>query len=110
MSKAQLKSKILSELAYETRGNIAAVCTYINNKTNYSIPAYGSKEQLLSGLQGVDPCVLETAMLSVLPDSFECDEDDELKDEEVDMGDEEDEEDACDSLDDEDCDCDDEED
>lgn len=73
--KKKIKDKLVRELSQWPRNVVAAVITWINNKTEYAIPSYGTKEQLLMGLEGVDSCVLEEALECILPED-ECDDDD----------------------------------
>ena len=74
--KKKIKDKLVRELSQWPRNVVAAVITWINNKTDYAIPSYGTKEQLLMGLEGVDSCVLEEALETILPDE-DCDDDEE---------------------------------
>ncbi len=76
--KKKIKDKLVRELSQWPRNVVAAVITWINNKTDYAIPGYGTKEQLLMGLEGVDSCVLEEALECILPEE-ECDEDEDLE-------------------------------
>ena len=80
--KKKIKDKLVRELSQWPRNVVAAVITWINNKTDYAIPGYGTKEQLLMGLEGVDSCVLEEALECILPDE-ECDDTEDEEDLEV---------------------------
>lgn len=82
MSKREMRDKLLQELDGYSRNEISAVSTVVNNKSKYSVPTYGTKDQLLHGLEGVDACVLEDAMDAVLPtEDFDDEEYEEESDE-----------------------------
>lgn len=77
MSKKEMRNKLLRELEGCSRGEVSAVATVINNKSKYRVPTYGSKEQLVHGLEGVDGCVLDEAMDAVLStEDYDDDDDD----------------------------------
>lgn len=45
-----------------SKNEIVALCAYLHNQTEYSVPSYGSKAQLLMGLRGIDREVLLSAV------------------------------------------------
>lgn len=83
MSKKELRNKLLQELEGCSRNEVSAVATVINNKSKYSVPTYGSKDQLVHGLEGVDGCVLDEAMDAVLS-TDEYDEDSDVEEDDTD--------------------------
>lgn len=62
ISPASTGKQIIRYLENLSKNEVVAVCAYLNNRTEYSVPVYGSKAQLLMGLRGVDRGVLFDAV------------------------------------------------
>ena len=65
-----------------TKNEITAVCLYVRKNADEDLPVYGTKDQLVCGLQSVDRETLADAMETVFPAGDEEDDCDEREDEE----------------------------
>jgi len=54
--------QIVRYLETMSKNEVVALCAFLNNRTEYSVPVYGSKAQLLMGLRGIDREVLFDAV------------------------------------------------
>lgn len=73
------------------KSDLIALCTYLNNKSDdYELPTYGSRQQLLWGLQEVDRHSLTRAIISLFDDTDLDDEEDEDEESDGNSNDDED--------------------
>jgi cobalamin biosynthesis protein CobT len=68
LSKKTSIRKMIEWLAGASKNELIGVCLQVNKSGGARVPVYGTKEQLLTGLEGVDRDILDNAIDAVFPD------------------------------------------